>query len=363
MVNKAIEDHLKKTVSKNKSISSALLTIYSERTGYFEQFAVGTVNKESKQPVKVDSPYHSASVGKTMCATLYGMLVDEGRISYDDKIVNWLDQDILEGLFVVDGKNYSNEVTIRQLLNHTSGVGDYFEDPVRSGPTMLELIITQPDHRFTPKELVAFTSENQFPVGKPGEVFNYSDTGYILLGMILEVIEGKPYAKILKERIFVPLKMENSYLLFHNEEQIKEDILGIYVNNLDFSNKEALSVDWSGGGIVTTMSDLLIFMKALVNGELVSNETLGQMTYFDKQYDKGIRYGMGMMYFDFSELSFLLGSMSDVYGGVGSTGTYMFYDKAHDTYFIANFGSMDFMEKSIEELIKIRMIYDRMIIK
>jgi len=87
------------------------------------------------------------------------------------------------------------------------------------------------------------------------------------------------------------------------------------------------------------------------------------MTEFKESYDKGIYYGMGMMYFDFSEVSFMLGSMSDVYGGIGSTGVCMFYDKEKDTYYIANFGSLDFMEKSLEELIKIRMIYERIIIE
>lgn len=86
------------------------------------------------------------------------------------------------------------------------------------------------------------------------------------------------------------------------------------------------------------------------------------MTDFSNIYTKGIYYGMGMMYFDFSELSLLLklSSMTDLYGGVGVTGTYMLYDKEKDTYFIANFGSLDYGEKGLEELVKIRMIYDRM---
>ncbi|MOA38884.1 hypothetical protein D3C78_1606140 [compost metagenome] len=87
------------------------------------------------------------------------------------------------------------------------------------------------------------------------------------------------------------------------------------------------------------------------------------MTDFIHRYDEGIYYGMGMMYVDFSELSFLLGSMTDVYGAVGAAGTYILYDKEKETYYIANFGSLDFAEKGIEELVKIRMIYDRMIVE
>lgn len=357
-VNEKIEKHITKIVQKNDSLSSVLLTIHSNQKGYSEQFAVGTKNQLSDQPVQVDSQYHSASIGKTMLSTLYGMLVDEDRISYDDKINAWLDAETLKGLFVIDGIDYSDQVTVKQLLSHTSGVGDYFEGPVKSGKPILELITSNPDLSFTPKELIAFTRENQDPIGKPGQQFYYSDTGYIMLGLILEAIEGKPYSAILEQRIFGPLGMKDSYLMFYQDEPA--DMIGVYINGIDYSDRNALSIDWSGGGVVTTMNDLLMFMMALENGDLLSREVYSEMTDFVHRYDKGIYYGMGMMYFDFSELSFMLGTMKDVYGGVGATGTYVLYDKAQDTYFIANFGSLDFGEKSIEELIKIRMIYDRL---
>jgi D-alanyl-D-alanine carboxypeptidase len=353
-----IERHLKSIVEKNDSLSGALLTIHSDETGYSEQFAIGTKHHTSDQPVQTDSQYHAASIGKTMCAAVYGLLVDHGKISFDDKINTWLDEDVLEGLFVIDGTDYSDQVSIRQLLSHTSGVGDYFEGPVKSGLPMLELIASNPDLAFTPEDLIAFTRDNQDPVGQPGQQFYYSDTGYILLGLILEAIEGKAYSAILEERIFEPLGMKDSYLMFYREEPA--DIVGVYLNGIDYSDRNALSVDWAGGGVVTTMNDLLTFMRALESGALLSDEVYGQMTDLDHRYDKGIYYGMGLMGFDFSELSFLLSSMTDVYGGVGATGTYVLYDQEKDTYFIANFGSLDFAEKSIEELIKIRMIYDRM---
>lgn len=337
------------------------MTIYSNQSGYFEQFAVGTKNQISDQPVQTDSQYHAASIGKTMCAAVYGILVDEGKISYDDKISSWLDEDILKGLFVIDSIDYRDQITLRHLLSHTSGVGDYFEGPVKSGKPIIEMISSHPDLSFTPDQLIAFTRENQNPIGKPGQQFYYSDTGYILLGLILEAIEEKPYSDILAEKIFEPLGMNDSYLMFYNDAPA--DIVGVYLNGIDYSDKNALSIDWSGGGVVTTMNDLLNFMRALENGVLLSDEVYRQMTDFKHRYEKGIYYGMGMMYFDFSELSFLLGSMTDVYGGVGATGTYILYDKEKDTFFIANFGSLDFAEKGIEELVKIRMIYDRMIVE
>lgn len=359
-VTEKIQRHLEKVVAKSDSLSSAMFTIYSERTGYFEQFAVGTAHRDSDEPVRTDSPYHSASVGKTMNAAVFGMLVDEGKIGFDDPIATWLGEDVLDRLFVVGGIDYSDQVTVGQLLSHTSGVADYFEGPVVNGPTMLQLLKSEPDRTFTPADLLAFTRERQVPAGLPGRQFHYSDTGYILLGLILEKIEGKPYADILEQRIFDPLGMNDSYLMFYGDAAA--DPIGIYIDEIDLSDRNALSVDWSGGGVVTTMDDLLTFMKALTRGTLLSDETYGRMTDFRHRYEKGIDYGMGMMYFDFGELSFLLklSGMKDVYGAVGATGTYALYDEEKDAYFIGNFGSLDYAEKGIEELVAIRMIYDRM---
>ena len=185
-----IQNHLEKLVDKNDSLSSVLFTIYSGRTDYLLQFATGTKSLSSEQPVQTDSQYYTASIGKTMNARVFGMLVDEGRISYDDKIGTWLDDNILEGLFLFDGKDYCDQVTVKHLLKHTSGIACFFEDPVKSDKTILEMIIDNPDLLFTPEELIAFTRENQEPVGKPGQQFNYSDTGYFLLGLILEAIEA-----------------------------------------------------------------------------------------------------------------------------------------------------------------------------
>ncbi|WP_237179086.1 serine hydrolase domain-containing protein [Paenibacillus sp. MMS18-CY102] len=213
LVNKKIEKHLQEIVENNDSLSSALLTIYDNRTGDLQQFAVGTAHRASEQPVQVDSPYHAASVGKTMCATVFGMLVDEGKISYGDKISTWLAPDMLKGLFVIDGTVYCDQVTIGQLLSHTSGVGDYFEGPVNKGKTIIEIMASEPEHAFSPQSLIAFTRDNQSAIGKPGQQFYYSNTGYILLGLILEAIEEKRYADILNERIFEPLGMEDTYLM------------------------------------------------------------------------------------------------------------------------------------------------------
>lgn len=354
----AVEKQLRAAVDGDPTLSSALFTIYSTKNDRLHEFAVGTTHADSDEPAQIDSRYHSASVGKTMLATVYGQLVDEGTVSLDDPVDTWLDDATVAGLFVVDGTDHAAEVTLGQLLSHTSGVADYFEGPVTSGQPLLAQIAANPDLTFTPTDLLAYSRDRQQPVGVPSAQFAYSDTGYILLGLALEQIEQKPYAQILDDRLFTPLGMTDSDLM--TEFGTSPGILSITLDGIDLSDRNALSVDWAGGGVVTTMRDLLTFSRALHEGELVSKESLAVMTDFAYEMDPGIRYGQGMMQFRFSELSPLLFSMTDLHGAVGASGTFALYDPSSENYYIANFGSLDYAQKAIEQLVEIRLLFERL---
>lgn len=340
----AVEERLQQVVDEGNGVSGVLFTV--ARGDDIHEFAVGDA--------ELSSQFHAASVGKTMLAAVYGQLVDEGVVAFDDPIDTWLDAETLEGLF-----ENPDAVTIEHLLGHTSGIADYFEGPVTSGAAMLESIAADPDQLFTPRDLLDFTRERQTPAGAPGERFAYSDTGYIVLGLALEAIEGNPYGDVLAERLFEPLGMSSSYLM--TDFGASSGILPIDVNGIDLSTRNALSVDWAGGGVVTTTTDLLTFLRALEDGEIVSAQVHARLTDFVSEYQTGIRYGLGVMQFRFSELSPLLFSMTDVHGAVGSTGTFALHDPTTDTYYVANFGSLAYSEKAIEQLIEIRLLFDRLV--
>jgi len=361
-MNKIIHEDLKEMVNKNDEITSALLTIYSDKLHLNETYAAGNTGKDLAEPVTVNHPYYSASIGKTFTAALIGMLCEEGAVRYDDLISRYLEDKLLDGLFVYEGVDYRDQVTIKQLLGHMSGIGDYYEDPVLQGKTMIEILIKEQDKLWTPIDLVSFTRENQKAIARPGEVFHYSDTGYILLGFIIESVTGQRFHDVLHERILDPLGMNDTYLIFKSKPKNpqKYDILEVYVDGNDLSKTNALSFDWSGGGLATTMSDLLTFNKALNKGKVVNFDTLKLMTAFDQEYIKGVHYGLGMMEFNFGEFSFLLKDTPNIYGGVGDSSTFMMYDKTNDIHIVGNFGSVDFMEKSVPFLAKVLMLVDRL---
>lgn len=352
-----IQKRLERLISKNPPLTSTLLTIGSNTDKHI--YAAGTATNGS--PVAKNARFHSASVGKTFTTTLAYMLQDEGLINVKDRVSDYLSSDILEGIFVYEGVDYSEEVTIEQLIGHTSGAADYFEDPVTDGSSFKKTMLEDPDRYWNAKDLVAFTKNHQKAVGRPGDKFHYSDTGYILMGLVLESATGEHFHDLLHNKIFEPLAMKDSYLMFHakSAQNADEVILPIYLDDMDLSTANVLSIDWSGGGIVTTTNDLLTFFRAFHDGELISKDAISAMTLFDSVYDKGIYYGQGLMQFRLSELSIFLRGMPDIYGGIGASGCYMFYDPSTETYYIFNLGSIGMVEKGMAELIQIMMIYDR----
>jgi D-alanyl-D-alanine carboxypeptidase len=333
-----IDQILQKIASKNTAADTQV-RIYSGKLGIDYRYASEGLR-----------PFHGASIGKVFVVVLLLQMVHEQRLSLDQPIHELLDAKDLQGLFVVGGKDYSDEVTIRQLAMHISGVNDYFESKSSSDSSFVDQIISQPDHVWTPDELVDFTRKYQKAVARPGEMFFYSDTGYILLGKIVEKACGMSYGEILSKYIFEPLGMEDSYLYSYSSAATKT-MAPLFVSGVDVSKMRSLSCDWSGGGVVTTTDDLLRFQTAVHQGKL--GDLLSEQAGFPNKFRGGMHYGFGMMELHFNEFFFLLRGMPNMKGHIGITSTHMFYDDVNDVHYIMNFGSDKRMVESFRTLIKI----------
>jgi D-alanyl-D-alanine carboxypeptidase len=283
------------------------------------------------------------------------MLAERGDLSQNDTLTKYFSDAELKNLFVFENIDYSHNVTIDQLLRHTSGIADYFEDPVVSGPPFLEEVISNPHYFWTPDKLVDFTRNNQKAVQTPGTLYHYSDTGYILLGQIIEKVTGKSFSTNLHDEFFHPLEMNHSYLMFYSEPKNKPiiPIQDIWLNGVEVSKYQSLSCDWAGGGIISTTEDLLTFYKALRNGKLINTKTLQTMEIFNNKFRSGIYYGLGMMEIHFEDFFFMLKGFPRLKGHIGILSTHMFYDPSSGTYIIMNFGSSSYMVKSFRALIEI----------
>ena len=355
---KNINAMLQKSIGKNDNISGIQMLV-SFKNGYIDKsFAVG---KKGDEILTVDDPFHSASIGKTFFSTLIYILAERGELSLQDKIVDYFDPGFLDELFVFEGIDYQEDVTIEHLLTHMSGVADCFEGAVTEGQSMKEMVLSLPDKKWTQQGLIDFTRFNQKAAGKPGEKFLYSDTGYTLLGLIIENITGKSFHEVLHEEIFEPLEMNDSYSMFYSKakNQLQKSIATVWFEGVNVTDYNSLSVGLGDGGIVTTLSDLKIFIKALFNDKIISADSLSKMRTYNNEFIAGIHYGQGIMQLRFGEFFFLLKNMPTMEGHMGSIGTYMLYNPEKDICVIANYGSSDYTEKSVNDLISVMRLLDR----
>lgn len=264
----------------------------------------------------------------------------------------------LDGLFVYRGTDYQSAVTVRKLLAHTSGVADYFPGPVKGGknkPSVEKLIVSDPARRWTPMELLVFSRDQQEAVGMPGETYYYSDTGFIILGLLVEAMYGQAFHEALSAAILNPLGMHDTFMPFVSKPASGKDeaIRKAWLGKAEISINPSITADWSGGGVASTEEDLLKFSQALWSGKLLSAATLTELRLYERAFMQGIDYGAGMMRMDFEKFFFLLKGYPHPEGHIGILATMLVYDPEHDLHIVLNFGDTTKMEAAFRLVIQV----------
>jgi D-alanyl-D-alanine carboxypeptidase len=337
-----IEAAFRTKVLADKKIKNAYLLVHSEKMGIDLNLAEGSTDGFPAHPEQVN---HMASVGKLFTATVIGMLHDEGRLNYDDKIANYLDADVVNQLHVYKGKDYSGDISIKQLLTQTSGLNDVFFP-------LLKKMMKDPALKMSVRDALEWGKVNLKPVGRPGQRHFYTDTNYYLLGLIIESITRKPFHEVVSEMIFHPLNMVNAYINGFSEPQVKSPYppAHIYLYTVNFMDDlRVAKIDYAGGGVVAPLHEYLIFMKALVNCELVKKETLNKMIYDDiKMGFPAIGFDYGYSIWKPKAVPLMLPQRFFCWGCVGVTGAFMFYHPGTETYVIGTFNDISQTSKALQ---------------
>lgn len=301
---------------------------------------------------EVSTPFHAASVGKLATAALIVGLVEEGRFTFDTSLGGLLPSPDLVGLPAAPGVDLARDATLEHLLTHTSGLPDYFEPPgqARTAASLIEAA-ADPNRRWTPQDLL--DEVRPLPaVGIPGKTFHYSDTGYLLLGRIVEEALGQSFATSLQTRIFEPAGMTRSSTPYDatvvRDDLRTLDVAPLWLGQHELSRAHCLSLDWAGGGIVAPAEDLLRFQRVLHAGELISPENLARLVRSRHRLRRGIHYGAGCMTLRFAEFFPLLLGLPRPVGHLGVTATHLFYYPEHQAHVVLNFHSTEEMRRSFD---------------
>lgn len=338
-----IEKKLERKVALDPKLHNVYLLVHSDKLNIHWPMAAG---KTEGVPANPNQPYHTASVGKTFTAVILAKLADQGLVKFDDPIVRYLPLDIVQDLHIFQGKDYTQEIQIKHLLSHTSGLPDYYMDKPKQGKGLLEEILENPSRFWTPQETIYWSKEHLTPRFPPGKRVHYTDTGYNLLGLIIENVTSKPFHEVLHEYIFHPLHMDHSYLSQYSEPAVKGDVpvANVYINDLKIKldDYRSFSSFYAGGQTVSTLDDQLLFMKALVNHQIIQKETLDIMKQWNKMWI-GMEYGYGLM-----RMRFIPFTRKYIgWGHLGASGTCMVYLPNLDTYIIGGFNQTAYRSKGM----------------
>ncbi|UCH97310.1 MAG: beta-lactamase family protein [Candidatus Aminicenantes bacterium] len=240
--------------------------------------ACGLASRIFNIPNKIDTKFNIASMGKMFTSVAVAQLVQQGKLTFDDYIGNYISRDFI-------GKKVGDKVRIRHLLTHTSGLGNYLTDDFMK--TSRHTIRSLKDYQPYISDELAF---------KPGTKWQYSNTGMFLLGLIIERVSGKSYFQYIEDHIFKPAGMLNSGF-FPMDLPVKNLAIGYFKdkNGIIRSNVYLTGKGSPAGGVYSTAEDLLKFDISLRNNTLIPVEMRDILWTVKKNTD---HYGFGFQVFN-----------------------------------------------------------------
>ena len=271
--------------------AGALARIEAPRVGLSWGGSAGYLAQGKSRALRPDDAFRAASVTKSVTAAVAVRLAHQERLALDEPLADQLAPELLERWRALDALP---RTTPRQLLAHTSGLPNYFTDEAFAARLREE-----PGRTWRPAELVDHAAAYGTPRFPPGRGFEYCDTGYVVAGILVEQVTGRPLHEVYRGLVFGPLEMDSTWLEGH-EPARTPDAAHHYSGELDWT---AISptIDWAGGGLVTTTPDLTRFVRALWSGGIVGSRVLDELTRWTPaasfppghalRYE---RYGLGM---------------------------------------------------------------------
>lgn len=309
--------------------ASATLARVSERGRTVWKGAAGTADLSTGAPVDADGLFRIGSVTKTFVSTVVLQLVAEGRLRLDDPV-----EKLLPGA-VPNGRN----ITLRQLLNHTSGLFNYTEDDLfnyEADPVRLQQWLeTGRFTQYTPQQLVAVANAHP-PYFAPGQGWHYSNTNYLVVGQIVERVTGHSWQQEVDRRIVRRLGLTHTSMPDHSTTIPGPHAHGYYdlpAGPADVTEVDPSMAGAAGAGISTT-ADLTTFVTALIGGRLLPRPLLAEMMAVTPQ--SGQEYGLGLQ-----RVSTPCGPVWGHAGGIPGYNTFVYTDSDTRRQFAASVNAFD----------------------
>lgn len=319
--NKKMIEKVFNNANKSKSVHESVLLVENSKGDFSESYGYGGKN--------ISSPLYLASVTKLFTTACILILQEQKKLSFDNYLKEYFSEEELKGLHNYKGKEYSDKLTISDLLFQISGLPDWFEE----GNS--KMMAVKEDFEITFKEILEKTkSLNSHFAPHTTKKAYYSDINFDLLSEIIERVTQTPLEKIFQDYIFNPLGLTQTYLPISKNDFIPN----IYYKNESLHRPNFTMCCRGNGGCITTAKELMIFLKAFFNGSLFPQSTFQELSVYRKlQMTMGpIYYGGGYMQISMKSINTLFIGNGELIGHSGTTGSFAFYYPNKDLYFVGD---------------------------
>lgn len=240
----------------------------------------GMANIKEKRPVDSNTRFIIASVTKQFTTTAIMILKERGSLHYDESIGN----------FFPDFPDYKDQVTVRHLMTHTSGIKEYMGDDFFNKEENIENGLNQDAilNRIKGFEVLEF---------EPGTAYSYCNSAYVMLGAIVEKVSKQPFAQFLHENIFKPLGMERTLVAVSPDQKLDKLAAGYKKDSEDIFIQTPLdmaTIGWADGNMVSTVEDLFLWHNSLYTEKILQKKTLKEaFTPYTLKNGQQTKYGFG----------------------------------------------------------------------
>lgn len=307
------------------------VAVYSAKTGFWSH-AEGYANAEKQIPLTKDHLFYLQSISKTYMAVAILMLYERGEISLDDPVIKYVREPWLNSIAG------SDKITIRMLLNHTSGLPEYSTDP-----TLVSRIIQDPLTVLSVPEMLSCIGGKELEY-EPGTKYRYRNTNYEILSLAADVVTGDHVA-FMNHEILDKLNLKATVYLTRDNYQNDIKLVDAYwdvlmeglpanVSKMQRANVASMKGD---DGLVATTGDAVLFLKGLVEGKLLKPDTMEGMQQWVKNEAGESRYGLGLSYYNL-DVTYGIGHSG---GGIGAGCVLIYLPELESIVFMAtNFNTM-----------------------
>jgi D-alanyl-D-alanine carboxypeptidase len=276
-----LQDTLNTYVSQITNIKGMSASVYIPGQGIWTGVSG---NSYAGQPITSDMRFGIASNSKLFCSVMMLKLTENNIISLEDSLKDWI---------TISNPNINPNITIRQLLNHTSGLSDpFFEAP------WMDTILANPTRVFTPNEVLGWIGA---PLFAAGTSWGYSNTNYVLAGMVAENASGFSLSTLIRDSILTPLNMDSTFI------DVQEPVNGILAHRWwnrvvnpvteDYHDTSRVGLNSAvgyAGSIFSTSSEMVQWYNALFNGQLINQSSMNELTTFIATSNPNYQYGLGL---------------------------------------------------------------------